>query len=413
MPGNLLFADIAFPTVGSGDDRRDLKSVLNYLYMLREELRYTMENIGIENFNPAELTDLTGLIIGELDIKIQTIEGSLSQLSGRADANEASLTMLSRFTGAAVVVTVTSAGQMTDKTKIYLLNGAYYTWNGSVWAVTTTPTSEAVAAVKTQADNQGASVSLLATFNGFNTATTVTSMGQMTDTTKIYKLGTLYYKWSSTAWVSADPSAQAAFILSAINGQSTAAINADRINFTGFTTFVRPADLSSNGTTIIDGGRISTGIINANRIESGAFATTAGLSGGTTLISGACIRTGQISADYLGANAYPNITFHAPILLDSQYPSISGIDTLYFNANNNIARDYSGYLNLNSNYGIRMGGTLYSQKIYNDGNMSIDVPNGYGMYIGTQSGMAETITIGNSYSTINLVGSVRINGVLQ
>ena len=44
-------------------------------------------------------------------------------------------------------------------------------------------------------------------------------------------------------------------------------IKADKINFNGFTTFVRPSDLASGGSTAIDGGRITTGTISADRID--------------------------------------------------------------------------------------------------------------------------------------------------
>ena len=48
---------------------------------------------------------------------------------------------------------------------------------------------------------------------------------------------------------------------------STIKIKADKIDFTGFTTFLRASDLSSTGTTTIDGGRITTGTIAADRID--------------------------------------------------------------------------------------------------------------------------------------------------
>lgn len=48
---------------------------------------------------------------------------------------------------------------------------------------------------------------------------------------------------------------------------STIKVKADKIDFTGFTTFVRPSDLASNGSTTIDGGRITTGTISADRID--------------------------------------------------------------------------------------------------------------------------------------------------
>lgn len=48
---------------------------------------------------------------------------------------------------------------------------------------------------------------------------------------------------------------------------SSIKIKADKIDFTGFTTFVKASDLGAGGTTSIDGGRITTGKISADRIE--------------------------------------------------------------------------------------------------------------------------------------------------
>ena len=48
---------------------------------------------------------------------------------------------------------------------------------------------------------------------------------------------------------------------------SSIKIKADKIDFTGFTTFLRASDLGSSGSTTIDGGRITTGTISADRID--------------------------------------------------------------------------------------------------------------------------------------------------
>lgn len=49
-------------------------------------------------------------------------------------------------------------------------------------------------------------------------------------------------------------------------------IKADKIDFEGFTTFLRASDLGSNGSTTIDGGRIKTGTISADRIDTTTLA---------------------------------------------------------------------------------------------------------------------------------------------
>lgn len=48
---------------------------------------------------------------------------------------------------------------------------------------------------------------------------------------------------------------------------SSIKIKADKIDFDGFTTFVRASDLGASGSTSIDGGRILTGTISADRID--------------------------------------------------------------------------------------------------------------------------------------------------
>ncbi len=55
MPGNLLFADKQFPNV-TGNNEADLKAILNYMYMLQEQLRYTLGNISTENLNENDFT---------------------------------------------------------------------------------------------------------------------------------------------------------------------------------------------------------------------------------------------------------------------------------------------------------------------------------------------------------------------
>ncbi|MHB1153994.1 MAG: hypothetical protein ACYCWE_20785 [Eubacteriales bacterium] len=186
MPGNLLFADKQFPNVTGDNSEReafttDMKAILNYLYMLQEELRYTMGNLGIENFNTQELNN----ILSSVD------DGSLAE-------------------------------------------------------------------IKTQADEQGASIELLAAYTGLTNVVVVSTLAERTDITKTYKIGVNYYRYNGSAWVVDTSIVSAALTLAAINGQSVASLNASKINFTGFTTFVRPADLSSTGTTTVDGGRVNT-----------------------------------------------------------------------------------------------------------------------------------------------------------
>ena len=54
MPSSFLAVDTNFPTQ-TGDTERDMKKILNYLFMLTEQLRYTLYNLSPNNFNSNEL----------------------------------------------------------------------------------------------------------------------------------------------------------------------------------------------------------------------------------------------------------------------------------------------------------------------------------------------------------------------
>ena len=62
-------------------NEQKLDVVTNYLYMLLEQLRYTLQNLGMGNFNGAELTEL-GLMISEpISVHLESLEGNLLDLS--------------------------------------------------------------------------------------------------------------------------------------------------------------------------------------------------------------------------------------------------------------------------------------------------------------------------------------------
>ena len=70
-----------------------------------------------------------------------------------------------------------------------------------------------------------------------------------------------------------------ASIVAAINDNKDSAvtISANKINFSGFTTFLKASDLGASGTTSIDGARITTGKISADRIDVSNVITVGGI----------------------------------------------------------------------------------------------------------------------------------------
>lgn len=81
MPNNLLTVDTAFPAFTSEqttDEKLDV--VTNYLYMLMEQLRYTLSNLGMGNFNGAELSELGMTITQPLYVQLGDLSGNLAEL---------------------------------------------------------------------------------------------------------------------------------------------------------------------------------------------------------------------------------------------------------------------------------------------------------------------------------------------
>lgn len=51
-----MFADASFPKIEEGEDpKSSIRKIENYLFMLLEQLRYTLQNLGEGNFNDAEM----------------------------------------------------------------------------------------------------------------------------------------------------------------------------------------------------------------------------------------------------------------------------------------------------------------------------------------------------------------------
>lgn len=74
MPSNVLFMDTLFPHITEEDSTEAaIKKILNYDYLLREQLQHTLFNLGAENFNQVEWDNLTQPIyasIGEAESAI-------------------------------------------------------------------------------------------------------------------------------------------------------------------------------------------------------------------------------------------------------------------------------------------------------------------------------------------------------
>ena len=81
MPGNILNADTGFPTFAEGEDSNaKIDKVMNYLYMLLEQLRYSLNNLDADNFNEAGLKEIADGIARPLQTSFENEFGKTNAL---------------------------------------------------------------------------------------------------------------------------------------------------------------------------------------------------------------------------------------------------------------------------------------------------------------------------------------------
>jgi hypothetical protein len=80
MPSSFLAVDTNFPTQ-TGNTAQDMKKILNYLFMLTEQLRYTLYNLSPDNFNEAALIGFGETITDPIYVRIANDEDDIAQLS--------------------------------------------------------------------------------------------------------------------------------------------------------------------------------------------------------------------------------------------------------------------------------------------------------------------------------------------
>lgn len=86
MPSNILTTDTSFPNLnGNQSTDEKFRLITNYLYMLLEQLRYSMANLGLENFNEKEFDDIVNLITEPVYVQLSDLEGNVSSLTITAE----------------------------------------------------------------------------------------------------------------------------------------------------------------------------------------------------------------------------------------------------------------------------------------------------------------------------------------
>ena len=293
MPSSLQTLDTAFPKIDEHQTTEEnLNQVVNYLYMLLENLRYTLGNLGEDNFNDTELDSIGKLITEPVWARIADDEGNIHTLNVTA---ENLLSQVSDINGNI------STLQQTAET----LSSRITTADGNISALTQTANSLS----SKISDAEGNISSLTQTVNGLgskissaegnistlqqtaNSLSTKVSNAegnistlQQTANSLSSKISTAEGNISSLQQTASSLSTKVSnvegsvstltqtvngFSLSVSNGTSSstiklmsgsAVISSQNISFSGMVTF---SDLSKKGSTTINGGNITTGEIDA------------------------------------------------------------------------------------------------------------------------------------------------------
>lgn len=214
MPSNILNTDVMFPQLTGGKStEQTIYEVLNYLYMLREQLRYSLANLGIENINPTSFEEIANIITEPVYLQLKDEEGNMASLIAEVDSLSSRLTDTEGNVSSLVQTTTSLSTRMTDA-------------EGNIGTLQVTATS-----LQTSVSSlDGEVTKITQTVNGLELSVT---------------------------------NGEDSSVLRLMSG--SAQLSSATIEITGMVTF---SDLSNtDGKTVINGGNVSTGTISAINIE--------------------------------------------------------------------------------------------------------------------------------------------------
>lgn len=233
MPSNWLYIDSNFPAF-TGEESTDEKvsTIQNYMYMLVEQLRYTLHNLDLTNMNAPAVRRFTGTLTAPIYAAIRDADENITQLAVTASG------IAARVGDAEGNI---SALQQTAKN----LSVALQDTAGNISALQLTAKS-----LSTTVSNQAGQISSLQQTASSLSTTVSNQTGQISSlqqTVKGFSLSVSNGSASSTVALRS-------------NGVTISSAN---ISMSGMVTF---SDLSTSGRTTINGGNINTGTIIANNV---------------------------------------------------------------------------------------------------------------------------------------------------
>lgn len=240
------------------DDRRALPEkvdgVYQYLYQLMELLRYTLDNLGVDNFNDKELSDLSATISAPIYKRIEDAEGNINEISATADSISARLTDAEGNISSLTLTAELFSSRLTDaEGNISTLSQTSQSLSSRVSDAEgniTNLTQTANSLTSRVSDAEGNISSLSQTVGSFSSR--ISSVEG--DVSSIYQTVD-----SITLSVTSGTSGTTIALL-----KDGMVVSSGDIVIAGYVTFT---DLSTSGNTTINGDNITTGTINVDLIK--------------------------------------------------------------------------------------------------------------------------------------------------
>ena len=230
MPSNLLNADTSFPQFTEGQsDKEKIEKITSYLFMLLEQLRYSLSNLDKENFNDAGFDEIVDIITEPVYIQLADDEQRITALQVTAQGLSA---RISDAEGNITALTATSTS----------LTSRITSAEGSISTLQQTATS-----LTSRISDAEGNISTLQ-----QTATSLTS--RISDAEG--NISTLSQTVNGMTLSVSNGSSSSTIQLMA-NGVQ---LSSQSIYFSGMVTFT---DLETSGWTTINGDNITTGTIEA------------------------------------------------------------------------------------------------------------------------------------------------------
>lgn len=254
MPSNLLTADTTFPTLTreqSTDEKFD--KITSYLYMLLEQLRYSMGNLDKDNFNAAGLDEIANIITEPVYVQLKDDEANIAALL--VEAKGLGL-RLENAEGDITSLTATANGLTSRVTDAEGNIGVLQTTAESLQSQITTVDGKASKVTQTV---EGLTVTTSDPTSG---SSTTRIKGSSVDTTDLNLKGRIAFSdlnsdTQSTINSASQTAAEAKTAANAANANASAA--SSQVQAWTYT-----------GSTQIDGSKIMTGTVRASILAGGA-----------------------------------------------------------------------------------------------------------------------------------------------